>query len=448
MYRQQQFDTLLSSRRILIAGYGREGRSSHDFLRRCVPSAVADVACNDDEIFASLERARNSGQPYQLIIKSPGISTMKFEGRCDLDTITSQTDLFLQVYGDKTVAVTGTKGKSTTATLIHHVLQDSLPGRKVILAGNMGIPLLDIVDDIDEDTVIVAELSCHQLENIRRAPHVGVVLNLYQEHLDHYHDYLGYQMAKMQMMLRQQPEDVCFYCTDSDDLRQLVAKIAPQCRSSLRPYSLADAQKSNIASILPPTLPGSHNASNVCVAELVSAVCGVSHEQFAASLATFHGLPHRLELVGTYDGITFYNDSISTIPEAAIAAVEALQQVDTLILGGFDRGIDYSPLISYLAAPDSLGAAIRNLVFVGQAGRRILSEGHIAGRNILVEDDYARIVPWCFAHTQQGRICLLSPAAASYDAFKNFEHRGQTYKELIYNEAKEPSKLPSFKSTD
>lgn len=432
MYRQRQFETLLSHSRILIAGYGREGKSTHAFLQRWVPSAVADVASNDEEIFAGLERAQSSGRPYQFIFKSPGISTMKFEGRCNLDTITSQTDLFLQVYGDRTIAVTGTKGKSTTSTLIFHILSQNLAdGTHTFLAGNMGIPLLDIADKLDDDSLVVAELSCHQLENIHRGPHVGVILNLYQEHLDHYHDYLGYQMAKMQMMLRQQRGDVCFYSTDSNDLCQRVSEVASLCQSDLHPYSLADAQNRNIASLLPPTLRGNHNVTNAYVAGLVANLYGLGHAQFVSSLATFHGLPHRLELVGTFGGITFYNDSISTIPEAAIAAVEALWQVDTLILGGFDRGIDYSPLTAYLSAPATLGYAIRNLVFVGQAGRRIMAESRLTGRNILIEDDYSRIVPWCFANTQHGKVCLLSPAAASYDAFKNFEHRGETYCDLI-----------------
>ena len=190
MFRQQQLTALLADRHILIAGYGREGKSTHALLQKLVPDAPFDIACNDDEIFNLLDKATSSNKPYDLIIKSPGISTMKFEGRCNLNTITSQTDLFLQVYHDMTIAVTGTKGKSTTTTLIHHILSHTFGSqRHIVLAGNMGIPLFDILDQLDELSLIVAEFSCHQLENIHRAPHIGVILNLYQEHLDHYHDY-------------------------------------------------------------------------------------------------------------------------------------------------------------------------------------------------------------------------------------------------------------------
>ncbi len=433
MFRQQQLTALLADRHILIAGYGREGKSTHALLQKLVPDAPFDIACNDDEIFNLLDKATSSNKPYDLIIKSPGISTMKFEGRCNLNTITSQTDLFLQVYHDMTIAVTGTKGKSTTTTLIHHILSHTLGSqRHIVLAGNMGIPLFDILDQLDELSLIVAEFSCHQLENIHRAPHIGVILNLYQEHLDHYHDYHDYQMAKMQMMLRQESEDHCFYCTDSQDLVDRVAEVKTHVSTHLHPYSYS----SNLQQ-LPSPLKGKHNLSNIAVAQQVTSLLGITAGQFSNALNTFHGLPHRLELVGTFNDITFYNDSISTIPEATLAAVEALERVDTLILGGFDRGIDYTALANYLSDPEHYGKHVSNLVFVGQAGARMLQEWTdrpdepIQGRLTLVENDYDAIVRWCYQHTQRGRICLLSPAAASYDAFRNFEHRGDTFKSLI-----------------
>ncbi len=431
MYRQQQLDNLLANRRILIAGYGREGKSTHALLQQCVPDAHVTVAANDQEIYACLDEAK--GHPYDLIVKSPGIPTMKLEGRCNLDTITSQTDIFLQLFADQTLAVTGTKGKSTTTALIHHVLQTSFGNtRKVIMAGNMGIPLFDIIPQIDNTTIVVAEFSCHQLENIHRAPHIGIILNLYQEHLDHYHSYRDYQMAKMQMMLRQHPGDHCLYCTDSPDLRTLAEELEPHTCSSLLPYSIGKAKQSPVAG-MPSPLHGDHNLSNTYAAYLSTALLGITAEQFTLALTTFHGLPHRLEQVGTYHGITFYNDSISTIPEATIAALNALEPVDTLILGGYDRGIDYTPLGTYL----SKHSGIRNLVFVGKAGQRMkdewqsLTPNPLSGRNTLSENDYKQIVAWCYSHTHPGTICLLSPAAASYDSFTNFEHRGNTYKEYI-----------------
>lgn len=430
MYRHERFEELLRGKRILIAGYGREGRSTHTLLQRFVPADHITVASNDDEIYAALDQ----GSAYDLIIKSPGIPTMKFEGRCPLDTISSQTDLFMQVYGDITIGVTGTKGKSTTTSLIHHVLSHCMGQQhKVLLAGNIGIPLFDIAEQLDEHSIVVAELSCHQLENIHCAPHIGIILNLFQEHLDHYHDYHGYQMAKMQLMLRQKDDDHCFYCTDSLDLVHIVESCRSSVTSTLHPYSLHDARQAG-TDTLPTTLKGDHNASNIFVAKQVCALLGINDSQFGKALASFNGLPHRLELVGTYHGITFYNDSISTIPQATIAAIEALNNVETLILGGYDRGIDYSQLVSLLVFPP---ASLRNVVFVGNAGRRILNDlsythyGLPDKIHVLQEDDYSKIVDWCFKTTSPGTICLLSPAAASYDSFKNFEQRGETFKQLV-----------------
>lgn len=437
MYKQEQLTALLADRRILIAGYGREGQSTHALLRRLLPEAPVDIARNDEEIFACLAKTS-----YDSIIKSPGIPTMKFEGRCDLDTITSQTDLFLQVYGSQTLAVTGTKGKSTTTTLLHHLLRNSFPERNVVLAGNMGIPLFDILDQLDERSLVVAEFSCHQLENIHRGPHIGILLNLYQEHLDHYHDYHGYQMAKMQMVLRMDEHDHCFYCTDSHDLQAIVEQQESNISATLHPYSLSTAQHSPIAQ-WKTSLCGDHNLCNIYAAVSAARLAGAPEKSLQDALTTFKGLPHRLELVGTYNNglsartpgqpghrVTFYNDSISTIPEATIAAIEALQKVNTLILGGFDRGIDYHILGDFLRQ-NPLGQQVQNIVFVGQAGRRMMQEWDLPDRNTLVEDDYTLIVPWCYTFTESDRICLLSPAAASYDAFKNFEERGDTFKKLV-----------------
>lgn len=422
---------LFAHLRVLIAGYGREGKSTEAFLRAHLPVRQMDIAANDEEIFAALAQ----GPAYDVIFKSPGIPTMKLEGRCHLGSISSQTDLFLQLFHRQTIGITGTKGKSTTTKLIHHVLQQALPHRRVILAGNIGIPLLDIVDQIEADSLVVAELSCHQLENIQRAPHIAVMLNLYQEHLDHYHNYRDYQLAKAQIALKQLCEDdLCLWGMDSEDSKLLLLEGVPlQGKGNLDFVGYQYALDKGMDQ-LTTTLKGKHNLVNIYAAYRVAAQLGVSREQFAEALASFRGLPHRLELVGTYQGVTFYNDSISTIPEAAIAAMDSLPETDTLILGGFDRGIDYSPLGKYLAAhPDRA----RNIVFVGAAGRRMQQEWNASDpqtlerRTVLTEDNYAAIVPWCYQHTQPGRICLLSPAAASYDAFKNFEHRGQTFKELV-----------------
>ncbi len=422
MYREDQLKTLLEGHKILIAGYGREGKSAERLIQRLVPDAQYTIATQVENGKWKTESGEwRTDWPFDMVIKSPGIPNFQFS--IFNFQLTSLTDLFLQVYGDLTVGVTGTKGKSTTASLIHHLLPGS------ILAGNIGIPLFDILDDIRDDSIVVAELSCHQLENIHRAPHISVLLNLFQEHLDHYEDYLGYKMAKFQIALRQHRGDHFFYCTDNQELHNLVRDNETAVVSTVHPYSLGDATDEERRLLDACPLSGDHNRSNALVAcRVASLVQRQPLSAFHTPLSTFQGLRHRLEKVGTYRGITWYDDSISTIPAAAIAAVRALGRVDTLILGGFDRGIDYSPLVAFLKE-----TPLKNVVFVGKAGRRIYEElatCHLP-LSTLIEDDYTKIVPWCAAHTPQGGVVLLSPAAASYDAFRNFEHRGDFFREQI-----------------
>ena len=373
MYREDQLRALLQGKSILIAGFGREGRSAERLSQRLVPDAQYTIADGNEQI------AAEAAKGYGLIIKSPGVP-MRVMGGAECSSL---TDLFLQVYGDMTIGVTGTKGKSTTASLIHHLLPGS------ILAGNIGIPLFDILDDLREDSIVVAELSCHQLENIHRGPHIAV---------------------------------------DNAELADLVAQHSAAIASVVHPYSINDVSVDEDTLLDACPLDGEHNRSNALVACRVAQLLRpveTLHEM-SLRLATFQGLRHRMEKVGVYKGITWYDDSISTIPAAAIAAVRALGRVDTLILGGFDRGIDYTPLVDFLQQNP-----IKNLVFVGAAGRRIHSQFSILNSQFLIEDDYTKIVPWCAAHTPQGGVVLLSPAAASYDAFKNFEHRGDFFREQI-----------------
>lgn len=422
MYREDQLKACLAGKTILIAGYGREGQSAERLVKRLVPEAQYTIATKvENNRWRGADEQWHDEWPFDMVIKSPGIPTFHLPSASF--SLTSLTDLFLQVYGDLTVGVTGTKGKSTTASLIHHLLPGS------ILAGNIGIPLFDILDDINDDSIVVAELSCHQLENIHRAPHISVLLNLFQEHLDHYEDYLGYKMAKFQIALRQHHGDHFFYCTDNQELHNLVCDNESAVASTVHPYSLGDATDEERRLLDACPLSGDHNRSNALVAcRVASIVARQPLAAFSSQLSTFQGLRHRLEKIGTCQGITWYDDSISTIPAAAIAAVRALGRVDTLILGGFDRGIDYSTLVDFLKE-----TPLKNVVFVGKAGRRIyeeLSTFHFP-LSTLIEDDYTKIVPWCAAHTPQGGVVLLSPAAASYDAFRNFEHRGDFFREQI-----------------
>lgn len=435
VYRYNELFNLLAFKRILIAGYGREGQSSERLLKLLFPRGKNyDIAHNDEEIKNLL-----SEKEYDMILKSPGIPSFFFDGLCASEIISSQADIFLQVYQDCTIGITGTKGKSTTATLTHHILQQCLGNktRRFILAGNIGIPLFDIIPELDANTIVVAELSCHQLENIRRSPSISLLLNLYQEHLDHYRSYDDYKLAKMQIALRQLPGDHFFYCSDSQDLRELVEAHKGELRQVVKSYTLSEAKHSFLSDADTP-LPGDHNLSNIYAVYLMTSLLGVTATSFLDSLSSFKGLEHRLEKVAVKGSITYYNDSISTIPQTTIAAIEALKEVHALILGGFDRGIDYRPLVEFLECTE-LGKKINCIVLLGNAGKKIMElikcRQTSMPRSYMThfDSDYSleEAVEFVTRHTGLGGICLLSPAASSYDHFKNFEERGREFKRVV-----------------
>ena len=422
MYLEKDIKRIFNGKRVLIAGMGREGKSALALLEQLGVCAEVETAANNEAIRAALTDKR-----YDMVMKSPGIPMRVLNDLRSNAEVTSMTDIFLRVYGDQVIGVTGTKGKSTTTSLIYSVFK--VVGYNVLLGGNIGIPLFELVEKMDVSTIVVAELSCHQLEGIHRGPHVAVLLNLFQEHLDHYESYDGYKMAKMQIGLRQCDGDMFIYCADNDELRVLVESHQAEFRSLVTAYSAEDEP---IYGRVTSRLPGEHNRSNIQAVAHVAQMYCIDGDVFRKAVTEFKGLEHRLEYVGAYKNIRFYNDSISTIPAACEAAVNAIGDVQTLILGGFDRGIDYESLVEFV-----MKSEVGNIAFVGEAGRRmseLASERYpelLGSKKVLREDDYRKIVDWSFEVTDEGKVCLLSPAAASYDSFKNFEERGGVFKKLV-----------------
>lgn len=447
----------LKDRKVAILGFGREGRSTYRLLRNYLPEKELWIFDQNASIKEDPELMQDAGvhlvcgagfekgiEKFDLIIKAPGVPARIFPEGMDQEKISSQTSLFLSEYGSQVIGVTGTKGKSTTASLIYHILSKS--GIPCLLLGNIGLPPFEGIPDIKPDTRIVMELSSHQLQFITRSPHISILLNIFQEHLDHYASYEEYQLAKMNIARYQSEEDYFIYSADQPlILGHLNDSLF---RQQLLPYSLHSSFEQGIfrdgkdvsisiegicKSVFPQNiefhLPGEHNFSNLMAAASACMLAGANAEKISEGIQSFKGLEHRIEFVGEYEGIRFYNDSIATIPEACIEAVKTLKEVDTLILGGFDRGIDYSVLYPFLE-----GSGIRNLIFVGNAGKRMMMEmGESASSSVqkIEAGDYEEVVRIAKKVTAKGKICLLSPAASSYDMFKNFEHRGEIFKKNV-----------------
>ena len=423
---KQEIINFLTGKKILILGYGREGKSALDFIRHNLSEAEVVVA---DQNQLNLTDIKTISGPnyleacadYDIIIKSPGVIIKNYIPDEQKQKITSITDLFLRFCPNPIVGITGTKGKSTTSSLVNFILQKC--GRHSILVGNIGKPCFDIIDDIRVDTTIVFELSGHQLEFVQASPHIAILLNLYEEHLDHYLTAKDYYFAKKNIFKYQTADDYLIYGdiwqhTDASELENapVGTKIdflaeAPFPKSEIRTHLL-----------------GEHFINDIIAAFYACQALGLEKDEILAAVADFHGLPHRLEYVGDFKNISFYNDSIATAQEAVISAIKAIKNVDTIILGGMDRGLDYHPLVEFLRS-----SQVRNVLLLpntAQSFERIFNEAPYSQKLVYCESMEAAVVT-AYHITAEKHSCLLSPAAASYGFYKNFEERGQHFCDLV-----------------
>ncbi len=383
---------------ILIWGYGREGRSTEDYLKRCCsPRSVEIYEGSRDGIDADR---------FDYIFKSPGIRMDEEDPK-----FISQTEVFLRAFRDQVIGITGTKGKSTTSTLLYKVLSDCTD-RQVLLLGNMGLPCLDAFEKVDNDTIVVYEMSCHQLKHLDVSPHIAIFLNLYEEHLDYYDTVERYFKAKSHIAMYQKNGDR-FYRGSNVPKIETDADVITISPADVRDYDLK--------------IPGDHNKYNAeFVFRIATEDFGCDPDGVRKSMQGFEGLPHRLQLVKRDGDVSFYDDSISTIPEAAISALTSIPDARTVLIGGMDRGIDYSKLTDFIPAHPEY-----NYVCMYASGKRIYETDGISKlANVYYEEDLEAAVAKAVAITSKGAV-ILSPAAASYDHFKNFEERGDCFTKLI-----------------
>lgn len=429
---------------ILILGYGREGRSTYRRINEAggfKSVTIADKNNITDNFTENVslicgDEYQKTLNNYDIVFKSPGVVLEKpYETYSCY--ITSQTEIFMEKYSSQIIGITGTKGKSTTTTLIYHILSENK--KDCVLTGNIGIPSFDVIDDITPETKIVFEMSCHQLENIRFSPKTALFLNLFEEHLDHYGTFEKYTLAK-ENIYRHQGKDDTLYCNMD------ITPSKEKCSSQIVTLSLTDNRADVFAddnSIVlngnrfdiayeNSLLAGKHNHYNIAVAFAVCHKLGLSPENIINAVYTYKPLPHRLEFVGEYDGVKYYDDSISTMCESAIQAVNSINDADTLIAGGMDRGIDYTDLIKFFS-----DCKLSNIILMSDSGRRIYDEiqqtygGSEFISKIILVNKLEDAVETAKKVTAKGKSCIMSPAAASYNEFKNFEERGDVFKGLV-----------------
>ncbi len=431
----------LKNKKIAIVGFGREGKSTYKFIRKYLNNQELEILDGNEKLLELNEELKNDKnlkiitgknyldylEKYDLIIKSPGVKFKDLDISKFEDKITSQLGLTLDFYKQNVIGITGTKGKSTTTSLIFKVLKDQ--GYDAYLLGNIGIPIFDYIEKFNENSKLVIEMAALQLEYVKTSPHIGIILNLFEEHLDFFKSKEHYFLAKLNMFKYQDNSDYGLYTSSNETLDKYVQNgnyitnlidINKEFKIENN-YVIYDNKKiydSNSERLL----LGKHNLTNIMFVLRLSELLKLDLQKTINTINQFKPLEHRMEYVATINGVKYYNDAIATIPEATINCVEALKDVDTIIFGGMDRGIDYNDLIDFFNK-----SKIKNFICMPDTGYKIGKE--IKSKNVYMVETLEDAVKKAKEVTKN--ICVMSPAASSYNAFKNFEEKGRIYKELI-----------------
>ena len=440
-------------KKIIILGFGLEGKSTYNFIRRHLPEIPLVVRYSKtdfDEETKYLRKDKNlkfiTGdkylegiQEYDIIMKSPGISFKNIDISKFENKITSQLELFLEHNKSLCIGITGTKGKSTTSSLIYKIIEDQ--EKNVELLGNIGVPIFDEIEKIKEETITVLEISSHALQYVKKSPNISILLNLFEEHLDHYKSFEEYGDAKFNIFKFQKENDIAIFNLDNESMQE-----------KKYPYKKTDyavTMNNNINNITENTaylkdeyiwindkkvyniqenrkLKGNHNLNDIMFVLTISQILNLDLNNTVKSINEFNPLEHRLEYVGTFEDIEYYNDSIATIPEATIESIKALENVNTLIVGGNDRGVNQENLVRFLKT-----SLIENILCLPKTGEYIYEGLKDSKKKVIKVLDLEEAVNLAKKLTKKNTICLLSPAASSYGYFKNFKERGNIFKELV-----------------
>ena len=431
----------------LVVGMKKSGMASAELLVRMGAEVRATDLKALDELPEARELLARHRIPFErqapevfaccdLIVLSPDVPA-------DLPPLEAARKRGARVIGEvelaapflkgRNIGITGSNGKTTTTSLIGHILRDA--GLPVQVGGNIGTPVTAMIDSSRDDCWNVLELSSFQLETISQfRAHIGLALNVTQNHLDRHHTFENYAAAKGRLFETQQSADFAVLNAQDPVCASYASRTAAHVRwfSSRREVNpgawlrgetlVLDGKALMDRGEIP--IRGLHNVENVLAASIAAACAGVSHERIAAAVRTFKAVEHRLEFVRRVSGIDFYNDSKATSVDATLKALDAFSGGLWVILGGKDKGLDYAPL----RAP--LSTKARAVLLIGAAAAKIA-----AALDGAVELVNAGTLEAAIAHArangQQGDTVLLAPACASFDQFRSYEHRGEVFKQIV-----------------
>ena len=433
--------------KIAIAGYGVEGEENYRYWLKHIEHAQRDgdtITIVDERTEPSRplptgvdvllgEGVFGNLDDFDLVVRTAGLAPYNIQTK---GTIWSATNEFFLHCPAPIIGVTGSKGKGTTSSLITAMLKAA--GKNVWLVGNIGVPALGVLDDIDKDDIVVYELSSFQLWDLQRSPQTAVVLMIEQEHLDVHRDMDDYVAAKSHITTHQQPDDTLIY-NARNQFASHIASLSSAQKIAFPTEATAHIRDGffyygtqQLCSVDTLRLVGEHNQMNAIAA--INAVWQYSQEPraIAEGLSSFHGLAHRLSYVATIDGVAYYDDSIATTPSSAIAALRAFrQQPRVIILGGSYKGSDFSELANELARSTDVQAII-----IGDEATRIAQACDRAGfhnyqqldTDTLQAKQVSELVVARAAEiAKPGSVVLLSPATASFGLFHNYVERGEQF---------------------
>ncbi len=414
----------LRDKKILILGFGVEGQATLRFLKHFFPNKQeSEIATADEKDGADyLEKQKD----YDLVIKTPGILR-----RLVTRPFTTATNIFFANTKSTIIGITGSKGKSTTTSLAYQILKKA--GKNVSLLGNIGKPMLDsLVAGESADQISVCELSSYMCEDLEQSPHIALYVSFFPDHMDYHGSLESYWEAKKNLVANSTAANFVVYNQQYEKLSGLVRELAARPAES-RPRSIPFATELPFPSAAIPLL-GKHNIDNVRGAYSVAKLFDISDEAILSAVKEFKSLPHRLEFVGEFKGISFYDDAISTTPESTIAAIEALndagKKVSTILLGGKNRGYDFAELAARLVS-----AGVKNAVLFPESGKEILAAlKKIPGSDtieIFEAGDMKSAVEFAYKNTEKGSVCLLSTASPSYTLWKDFNAKGDAFQAAV-----------------
>jgi len=420
---------LSSYKKIAILGFGKEGKSFYDFAIKHLKNVEliivdekkpSNIKENASVKFFTGHDYLNGLAEADIVVKSPGISLYNLGIEDEKYNFTSTTELFIKHFKKQIIGVTGTKGKSTLVSIIYELLKNSK--YKVVLCGNIGTPAFDVLNSICKDTKIVMELSSHQLFNIKYSPHIAILTNLFQDHLDYYRSLQEYYDAKFNIFRFQDKTD-CIILNLEKPYKDLNTKTF-QTKKIYNVFNAVLKQSINFN-----IKNGFIHKSSLQILEQLVKILGIDQKVYFQTISTFKTLPHRLEYVARAGNLIFINDSISTIPEATIEAVKILKSVESVILGGFNRGIEYDTLVSFLVC-----SSVENIILFSDTGKIIydkLQEKN-SSLNIVYVDSLKEAVQTVFhLSKKEDSVALFSPAASSFNEYKNFMERGEEFKKFV-----------------